>query len=155
MGYPIRVLFLCAHNAARSQMAEGLLRFFGQGDFEVYSAGSEPRGIHPLAARTMQEIGVSIVQQRSKHIDELLDQQFDYVISLCEEARDVCPEFPKDEMRIQWRYPDPSAVKGDEEARYRAFRKTVIELRERIRLWVLAQRKSLREQGVALASEQY
>ena len=152
MGYPIRVLFLCTHNAARSQIAEGLLRFFGQGDFAVFSAGSEPTAINPTVLQVMQELGIDISHQRSKSIDEFRGQRFDYVISLCETAREICPDFPDDELHIHWDYSDPDAVNGDEAERYDAIRKVVRELSERIKLWMLVQRKSLREQGIPFVS---
>ncbi len=148
MAYPIRVLFLCTGNSARSQMAEGLLRFLGKEDFAVCSAGTEPKGLHPMAIRVMAEAGIDISGQRSKHLDEFRDQEFDFIITVCDRARDTCPTFPGDVEKIHWGYPDPAAVTGDEEAQYRAFRSVLHALRERIHLWVLNQRKLLREQGV-------
>lgn len=147
MRYPIRVLFLCTGNSARSQMAEGMLRFFGGDDFEVFSAGTHPKGLNPLAVAAMREVGIDISSHRSKDLTEFLDQEFDYIITVCDQARDACPDFPGDEVQIHWGYPDPAAVEGDDEARMKAFRKTVIEMRERIRNWILTQRKLLREQG--------
>ena len=143
----LRVLFLCTGNSARSQMAEGLLRFFGKDDFDVFSAGSEPHGINPQAVQVMGEIGIEIAQQRSKHLNEFQGQPFDYVITLCDPTHEGCPSLPGDPERIQWRYLDPVAVVGNEEAQLRAFRQVRDAIRERLRLWLLNQRKLLRERG--------
>ena len=145
----LRVLFLCTGNSARSQMAEGLLRFLGKDDFDAFSAGSEPQHINPRAVQVMEELSIDIAQQRSKHLNEFLDQPFDYVITLCDPAHEECPAFPGDPERIQWRYPDPIAVVGDEEAQIRAFRKVRDEMSERLRLWILNQRKLLRERDAS------
>jgi arsenate reductase (thioredoxin) len=147
MHYPIRVLFLCTGNSARSQMAEGLLRSLGGKDFDVYSAGSAPKGIHPITYQVMEENGVDITSQRSKDVAEYVDHEFDYVITLCDKARQTCPDFAGDEERIHWGYPDIGDLEGSEEV-YRAFKKVAAELRERIRLWMLTQRKLLRDQGI-------
>lgn len=147
MHYPIRVLFLCTANSARSQIAEGFLRFLGKNDFEVFSAGTEPNTLHPMAIQAMQDVGIDISAQQSKHLNQFLDQEFDYIITVCDRARDACPTFPGDNELIHWSYPDPAALE-DPEVRMRAFRKLVIEMRERLYLWVLSQRKQLREQGI-------
>ena len=147
MHYPIRVLFLCTGNSARSQMAEALLRGLGNGDFEVSSAGTDPKALHPLALRAMAEIGVDIAGQRSKDLQEYRDREFDYIITVCDRARDNCPTFPGDNERIHWSYEDPAAAEGDEEARLAVFRRVRNELRQRIGLWVTAMRKKLREAG--------
>jgi len=141
MSQPIRVLFLCTGNAARSQMAEGLLRWVGNDDFAVFSAGTAPRGLHPLAVEALAEVGIDISQQRSKHLSELLDQPFDYIITVCDSVRDACPIFPGEGTRLHWSYPDPAAAEGDTEAQRRAFRSVRSDLSERIRLWVLRQRE--------------
>ncbi len=117
----LRVLFLCTHNSARSQMAEGLLRQYAGDQIEVASAGTEPGGVHPLAMKAMQEIDIDISGARSKSVDEFLDQHFDYVITLCDQANETCPLFPGDPERIHWSFTDPSAAKGSEEERLRAF----------------------------------
>ncbi len=132
----LRVLFLCTHNSARSQMAEGLLREYAGGQIEVASAGTEPGGVHPLAVRAMQEIGIDISQARSKSLDEYVDQHFDYVITLCDQANETCPLFPGDPERIHWSFPDPSAVEGDEAQRFRAFVEVRTQLALRLRTWV-------------------
>lgn len=131
----LRVLFLCTHNAARSQMAEGLLRAYAGDQIEVVSAGTEPSQVHPLAVRAMAEIGIDISGARSKSVVAFLDQHFDYVITLCDRANETCPVFPGDPERIHWSFPDPSAVDGDEERRYRAFRQVCTQLAMRLRTW--------------------
>lgn len=129
---PLRVLFLCTHNSARSQMAEGLLRTRSRGHIEVHSAGNEPSRVHPLAVRAMKDLGIDISKQYSKSLMEFLDQEFDYVITVCDKARESCPIFPGNPQRIHWSIPDPSAVEGDEEVRYQAFRDTALQLSTRI-----------------------
>jgi arsenate reductase (thioredoxin) len=141
----LRVLFLYTSNSARSQMAEGLLRFLGKDDFDTFSAGSEPHGINPRAVQVMGEIGIDIGHQRSKHLNEFMGQPFDYVITLCDRAHEVCPTLPGDPERIHWSYADPVAVVGYEETQLQAFRKVRDAIRERLHLWILNQRKLLRE----------
>lgn len=132
---PIRVLFLCTHNSARSQMAEGFLRQFGGERFAVYSAGTAPSGVNPLAIAVMREAGIDISEQHSKSMSEFLGQDFDYVITVCDQANEACPVFPGDPQRIHWSFPDPSAVEGDEQ-RLAAFDRTGRELTLRLRTWV-------------------
>lgn len=131
----LRVLFLCTHNSARSQMAEGLLRQYAGDQIEVASAGTEPGRVHPLAVRAMREIGLDISRASSKSVEEFLGQQFDYVITLCDQANETCPIFPGDPQRIHWSFPDPSAVEGSEEARLRAFEQVCAQLAVRLRTW--------------------
>jgi ArsR family transcriptional regulator, arsenate/arsenite/antimonite-responsive transcriptional repressor / arsenate reductase (thioredoxin) len=139
---PARVLFLCTHNLARSQMAEGLLRDRSQGRLEVFSAGNQPSQVHPLAVRAMQEMGIDISGQHSKSIDGFLWQSFDYIITVCDRARETCPIFPGDPVLIHWSTPDPSTVQGSQEVRYKAFRDTAVQLRTRIGyLLMILQRK--------------
>lgn len=140
MNNPIRVLILCTGNSARSQMAEGLLRHFGGQDFEVYSAGTQPQGINPLAIKVMAEYGIDISEQRSQHVDEFLDEDFDFLITVCDNARDNCPIFPKPVTQIHWSNPDPAAQEGDEEIRLQAFRAVAEGLRGRICAWIETQR---------------
>jgi len=146
MAYPIRVLFLCSGNSARSQMAEGLLRFYGGEDFEVWSAGLEPKGLNPLAVKAMAEIDIDISRQRSKHLDEFLGRPFDFIITVCDRARDNCPTFPGDSEKIHWGYDDPAAAEGDEETRLAIFRRVRNEIRQRISIWVAAQQKRIKDQ---------
>lgn len=153
MHYPIRVLFLCTGNSARSQMAEALLRSFGGADFEAFSAGTDPRGLHPLAIDVMHEIDLDISQQRSKHLNEFLQSSFDYVITVCDRARDNCPTFPDDTVRIHWSFDDPAAATGTAEERHRIFQRVRNEISERIRVWITVQRKLLREKGLAIQAD--
>ena len=97
-----RVLILCTGNSARSQMAEGLLRELGQGQIEVYSAGTKPSAVNPVAIRAMAERGIDISDQRSKHLDEFRAQPFDTVITACDDAAEACPVFPGRAERIHW-----------------------------------------------------
>jgi arsenate reductase len=133
---PVRVLFLCTHNSARSQMAEGILRHFGGARFEVYSAGTEPSGVNPLAVQAMHAAGIDISGQRSKGVSEYLGRDFDYVITVCDQANEACPVFPGDPQRIHWSFPDPSAVQGSDAQRLAAFERTARELTLRLRTWV-------------------
>ena len=107
-----RVLFLCMHNSARSQMAEGLLRSMAGDRIEVWSAGSEPRPVQPCAVEALVKLGIDISGQSPKHLDEVSGQAFDFVITLCDEARESCPVFPDDPERIHWGFPDPSATEA-------------------------------------------
>ena len=132
-----RVLFLCTHNAARSQLAEGIMRDLAEGEVEVFSAGTEPAAVHPLAVQALKELGIDAGTQRSKHVNEFANQAFDYVITLCESAREACPVFPGDPERIHWGFPDPGAVVGTEDERLRAFRQTAQELNLRLRPFLL------------------
>jgi ArsR family transcriptional regulator, arsenate/arsenite/antimonite-responsive transcriptional repressor / arsenate reductase (thioredoxin) len=127
-----RILFLCTHNSARSQMAEGLLRDRSQGQIQVFSCGNEPSEVHPLAIQVMQEMGIDIRSQVSKGIEVYREQSFDTVITVCDRARETCPVFPNDPVRIHWSFPDPAAVEGSEEARYNAFLETAVQLNTRI-----------------------
>ena len=128
-----RVLFLCTHNAARSQMAEGILRDLSRGTVDVSSAGTEPAGVHPLAARALRDMNIDVRRQRSKHVDEFAGQTFDVVVTLCDSVRELCPVFPGDPERIHWSFPDPGAVAGTEEERLQAFKHTARELATRLR----------------------
>lgn len=120
---PFRVLFLCTHNSTRSQMAEGLLRMRGGEAYEVYSAGTEPRGVHSLATKVMQEIGIDISEHRSKSLEEFRTQPpMDLVITVCDEAAEACPYFPHARKQVHWGFPDPSKVQGKEEEQLAAFR---------------------------------
>src|SRR5919198_3201305 len=103
-----RVLFLCTHNSARSQMAEGLLRHFGGGRFEAFSAGTEASHVRPLAIRAMNEIAIDISGQQSKTLDRFLGQRFDAVITVCDQANEACPVFFGARERLHWSFPDPA-----------------------------------------------
>jgi thioredoxin type arsenate reductase len=129
----VRVLFLCTHNSARSQMAEAILRHLGGNRVEVYSAGTVATRVHPLAIAAMAEKEIDISGQRSKCLDEFIGQELDYVITVCDNARESCPVFPGAPEKIHWSIPDPSAVEGDEATRARAFRVASDDLMTRIR----------------------
>jgi arsenate reductase len=126
-----RVLILCTGNSARSQMAEGLLKADGGGRFEVFSAGVSPSRVRPEAIEAMRESGVDISHQRSKSVEEFAGQVFDYVITVCDNAREQCPVFPAKTTRIHWSFDDPAA-EGDEEQRLAVFRRVRDEIRARL-----------------------
>jgi protein-tyrosine-phosphatase len=132
--YAARVLFLCTHNSARSQMAEGLLRHLSGNQFNVASAGSHPTPVHPLAVETMAKMGIDISGQSSTHLDEFRGQSFDYVITVCDQVREVCPVFPDHPATIHWSIPDPAAIKDDAERA--AFEWTARQLAARIRFFL-------------------
>jgi protein-tyrosine-phosphatase len=140
---PIRVLVVCWGNSARSIMAEALLRHHGAADFDVSSAGIEPKGVHPLTLRALDEAGLDHDWARSKSVDEFLDQSFDYVITVCDDARTVCPVFPGEKQTtLHWGYEDPVKVDGSDEQRLLAFERTLTMLATRITSFVeLARRE--------------
>lgn len=120
---PMRVLFLCTHNSSRSQMAEGLLRLRGGDAYQVFSAGTMPRSVHPLAIRAMSEIGIDLTTHHAKGIEEFAAQSpMDLVITVCDEAAEACPFFPNARQQVHWGFTDPSAVTGSEEEQLAAFR---------------------------------
>jgi arsenate reductase (thioredoxin) len=135
-----RVLFLCTHNSARSQMAEGLLRELGGGRYEAFSAGTERTHVRPDAIAVMAEIGIDISGQESKTLDRFLSETFDEVITVCDDANDACPVFPNARSRRHWSIPDPSAVIGTPDERRSAFRMARDEVRDRIEREVLHER---------------
>jgi len=135
---PIRVLFLCTHNSARSQMAEALFRAYGDKAVVVSSAGSEPSTVHPLAIQVMEKMGISVTGQYSKHLVEFGEEQVDFVITVCDRVREVCPVFPEGTKQIHWSFADPAAVEGTEEARYEAFHETAEGLAVRVRHFLMA-----------------
>ena len=128
-----RVLILCTGNSARSQMAEGLLRHLAPDRFEVESAGVEPSRVRPQAVEAMREIGIDISQHRSKSVDEFAGQEFDYVITVCDNARERCPIFPGKTERIHWSFDDPAAAVGDEESQLALFRRVRDEIEGRLK----------------------
>ena len=133
---PIRVLFLCTHNSARSQIAEALLGRYGGGDFFVRSAGTEQTRVNPYAVRVLAEQGVDWSGARSKVLTEFLDEPWDYVITVCDRARQACPVFPGAVNALHWGLDDPSEVEGDDEAKLAAFRKTEQEVAVRLRPFI-------------------
>lgn len=135
----MRVLILCTGNSARSQMAEGLLRHDGGASFEVASAGTKPSHVRPEAIAAMREIGIDISGHRSKSVDEFAGQAFDFVITVCDNARESCPAFPATTRRIHWSLDDPAAVQGSEEERLVAFRRVRDELRQQLQRFIKMQ----------------
>jgi arsenate reductase len=125
-----RVLILCTGNSARSQMAEGLLRHDGNGRFDVESAGTKPSLVRPEAIAVMNEIGIDIRSHRSKSVDEFARQYFDYVITVCDNARESCPLFFGPSKKLHHSFEDPAAVTGPEEERLAAFRRVRDQLRQ-------------------------
>ncbi len=124
-----RVLILCTGNSARSQMAEGLLRNDFGDRFEVFSAGTKPSHVRPEAIQVMRELGIDLGGHRSKHVDEFLGREFDYVITVCDNAKESCPIFPGKTRRVHWSFEDPASVEGSDEERFAAFRR----IRDQIR----------------------
>jgi arsenate reductase (thioredoxin) len=132
------VLFLCVHNSARSQMAEGLLRSLGGDRFEVESAGSEATEVRPLAIRAMAELGIDIAAQRSKTSHVFEGRWFDYAITVCDDALEACPYFPTARQQLHWAFDDPSGATGTEGERLAVFRRVRDEIAARIRAELLA-----------------
>jgi arsenate reductase (thioredoxin) len=138
---PIRVLFVCTGNSARSVMAEGLLRRYGGGAFEVHSAGTEPKGINPLTVRVLQDAGIDTSFARSKSVEEYLGQSFEYVITVCDQARQVCPVFPGVHQSLHWGFQDPAEATGTEEERLAVFRRVFVEIGERVSRFAMLTRR--------------
>jgi len=131
-----RVLFLCTGNSCRSQMAEGFLRELGGAAFDVASAGVDPTRINPLAVRVMAEAAIDISEQYSKSVDEMTGQDFDYVITVCDRAREACPIFPRAARSLHWSFEDPAEATGAEDDRLIVFRRVRDEISGRVREFV-------------------
>ncbi|MEO0091106.1 MAG: arsenate reductase ArsC [candidate division WOR-3 bacterium] len=127
-----KALFICTHNSARSQMAEGLLNHLYGDKYEAYSAGTQPTQVNPYAIKVMQEIGIDISQHRSKSVQEFLNQEFDYVITVCDSANEPCPFFPGGKIRVHQSFPDPTSFIGSEEEILNVFR----QVRDKIKQWI-------------------
>src|ERR671931_533211 len=127
-----RILFICTHNSARSQMAEGLLRALGGDHFEAFSAGTEATHVRLLAIRAMAELGIDISGQESKTLDRYLDQRFDAVITVCDQANEACPVFFGARERLHWSFPDPSKAEGTEQQQLALYRQVRDAIRDRI-----------------------
>jgi arsenate reductase len=134
-----KVLFLCTGNSARSQMAEAFLREYAGERFEAYSAGTEPKGIHPYTSRVMEEIGLNLSDQHSKHVKEYMGKvHFGYLITLCSEAEESCPTtFPDIGRRLRWSFEDPSAFAGSEDEKLAKFREVRDQIKQRIKTWLI------------------
>lgn len=136
MHYPIRVLFICYRNAVRSQVAEALLRRIGKNDFQVSSAGIQPEPLDPLAIQMMAEMGIDISGHMSLSIDHFLNQEFEYIITLCDKAQPYIAEFPGTHTSICWHLPDPAEFQGSDDNKRQLLHMLCIELNERIKLWI-------------------
>lgn len=128
---PLSVLFLCTGNSCRSQMAEGIARHLGGGKVHAFSAGTSPKGLHPLSVKAMQEIGIDISSQQSKHLDAFSGQSFDFAVTVCDRAKESCPIWPG-ATRIHWTFDDPAEATGSEEEQLVVFRRVRDEIRRRV-----------------------
>lgn len=147
----IRVLFVCTHNSARSQIAEALLGHYGGDDFEAHSAGTEATRVNPFAIEALRETGIDWSAARSKVITEFLDQRFDYVVTVCDRARETCPVFPGSENTLHWGLDDPSEVDGTDAEKLAAFRRTQLEVSARLRPFIeVALRAARRSRATAV-----
>ena len=135
---PTRVLFVCTHNSARSQMAEGMVRAWGGDRFEAFSAGTEATRVRPEAIAVMREIGIDISGHTSKTIEPFIGEAFAWVITVCDAAKESCPVIPGAAQQAHWSIDDPSAVEGNEEERLEAFRATRNIIRDRVHMFLLA-----------------
>lgn len=131
-----RVLFHCTGNSCRSQMAEGFLRHMAGDKFEVFSAGVKPTQVNPLAIKVMAEVGVDISSHRSKSVMEFIRQKFDYVITVCDNAKQTCPVFPGKYEKIHWSLEDPAEATGTEEEKLVVFRKVRDQINDKIEEWL-------------------
>ena len=127
-----RVLFICTHNASRSQMAEGILNSLYPDLYETYSAGTEPTSVRPEAIKVMAELGIDISSHRSKSIDEFKNMPFDYIVTVCDKAKETCPYFPGGGKKLHQSFDDPSQFSGTEEEILAGFRK----VRDEIKEWI-------------------
>jgi arsenate reductase len=149
---PVRILVVCWGNSARSILAEALLHHLGGDRIDAFSAGIEPAGINPLTVRVLEEAGLPTAGLRSKSVDEYLGQRFDYVITVCDDARGVCPVFPGVHESLHWGYPDPAKVEGSEDLRLSAFRSVFTQLGQRIHQFLpIAERYANERRPVELA----
>lgn len=128
----VKVLFLCTHNSARSQMAEGLLRALYGERFEVRSAGTEVTKVNPYVSKSMAEAGIDLSNHRSKHLNEFLNESFDYVVTVCDNVKEVCPYFPNARKRLHHSFPDPSKLSGGEEK----ILAEIAQIRDEIKSWI-------------------
>ena len=134
-----RVLILCTGNSCRSQMAEGLWRTLGKGNWESFSAGSKPTGyVHPIAIEVIQEIGVDLSENRSKHVEEFTGQSFDLVVTVCDSAKEACPVFPGAKKMLHWPFDDPAHATGSSNEVRGEFRRVRSEIADRIQAYLAA-----------------
>ena len=149
---PIRVLFICTGNSARSQLAEAMIRLMGGPDFEAFSAGTEPRGVDPNTIHVLQEICIDWTGARSKPLTEFIGQKLDCVITVCDRARQSCPVFPGSGETLHWDLPDPAEVEGTDEDKLEAFRRTRTQVADHLRPFVAEalERRAAREAEAAV-----
>jgi arsenate reductase len=133
-----RVLFICTHNSARSQMAEALLRNIAGDRYEVASAGTEATRVNPMAIDAMARRGISLESHSSKTLQPFVSEEWDYVITVCDDAAEACPVFPGGKQRLHWSFPDPSSDQGSEEERREAFEQSARAIERRLREWLPA-----------------
>ena len=135
---PIRVLFVCTGNSARSQIAEAMLGKLGGEDFAAFSAGTDPKGVNPYSIRVLREVGIDWSKARSKSVEAFLGMPFDHVITVCDRARETCPVFPGAHDTLHWGLDDPAEVDGSDAERLEAFRQTYREVDARVRPFIEA-----------------
>ena len=128
-----KVLFICTHNSARSQIAEALLRKFFPDTFEAFSAGTEPSGVNPFTIKILEEEGIDTSSLKSKHVKTFIDKDIDLVITVCDHAKEVCPTFPYAKKQFHRSFPDPSSFEGTYEEKLEYFRT----VKEQIKEWIL------------------
>lgn len=133
---PVRVLFLCTGNSARSIIGQALLKAMGGDGFKAFSAGTAPKGINPLTVKALLKVDIDISGEHSKQVSEYEGQSFDYVITVCDDAAEQCPVFPGDTARVHWSFPDPAAVEGRELQKLAAFQETVRGMRQRLSTFI-------------------
>jgi arsenate reductase len=138
LSHPVRVIFVCTGNSARSQLAEAILRREGGDAFEVVSAGVEPKGVNPLTLRVLDEAGIDIRAARSKSVEEYVGQPFDYVVTVCDRARESCPVFPGGRQTLHWDFDDPAEASGTDAERMAVFRRVMAEIAEYVRRFIPA-----------------
>jgi arsenate reductase len=139
----IRVLFLCTGNSARSIIGATLLQRLGGDAFEVFSAGTHPKGVNPYTVRVLEPLGIDMSEERSKNVSEFAEQSFDYVITVCDSAAEECPVFPGAPQRIHWSFVDPAAVEGTDDEKLRAFQRTARDMKTRLGTFVPVARRSV------------
>ncbi|WP_455140407.1 arsenate reductase ArsC [Candidatus Hodarchaeum mangrovi] len=127
-----KILIICTHNSARSQMAEGYLNHTKGNKYQVYSAGTEPTVVNPLAIEVMREIGINISNHKSKHVNQFLNEEIEYIVTVCDTAKEICPFFPYGKKILHQSFPDPSQTTGTDEEILSAFRK----VRDSIIVWI-------------------
>ncbi len=131
-----KVLFVCTGNSCRSQMAEGMLKHYGNGEFEAYSAGLRSSQVHPLAIKAMAELDIDIANQYSKTVNECIGQEFSYVVTVCDSAKELCPVFPGKYKTLHWSIEDPASISGTKEEMMKVFRKVRQDILEKVKHFV-------------------